>query len=113
MKLLFKQRIFSWLDSYDIYNEQGEKVYTVKGELAWGHCLKIMDQYGQYLGTVKEKVLTFLPSLNSMRENNIWGVFRKSLLFLSLNLLLILMAGACRETYGNGIMKYRIRLEGQ
>ncbi len=44
MKLLFKQRIFSWLDSYDIYNEQGEKVYTVKGELAWGHCLKIMDQ---------------------------------------------------------------------
>lgn len=113
MKLLFKQRIFSWLDSYDIYNEQGEKVYTVKGELAWGHCLKIMDQYGQYLGTVKEKVLTFYLSLNSMRENNIWGVFRKSLLFLSLNLLLILMAGACRETYGNGIMKYRIRLEGQ
>jgi len=23
MKLLFKQRIFSWLDSYDIYDEKG------------------------------------------------------------------------------------------
>ena len=46
MKLLFKQRIFSWLDSYDIYNEQGEKVYTVKGELAWGHCLKLWINMG-------------------------------------------------------------------
>jgi hypothetical protein len=24
MKLLFKQRFFSWLDSYDIYDEQGQ-----------------------------------------------------------------------------------------
>ena len=31
MKLLFKQRFFSWFDSYDIYNEAGETVYTVKG----------------------------------------------------------------------------------
>ena len=23
MKLLFKQRLFSWFDSYDIYNEDG------------------------------------------------------------------------------------------
>jgi uncharacterized protein YxjI len=30
MKLLFKQRFFSWFDSYDIYNESGETVYTVK-----------------------------------------------------------------------------------
>ena len=43
MKLLFKQRLFSWLDSYDIYDEAGSTVYTVKGQLAWGHCLKISD----------------------------------------------------------------------
>lgn len=49
MKLLFKQRIFSWLDSYDIYNEQGERVYTVKGELAWGHCLKLWINMGRML----------------------------------------------------------------
>ena len=34
MKLLFKQRFFSWLDSYDIYDEMGNTVYTVKGDLA-------------------------------------------------------------------------------
>lgn len=61
MKLLFKQRFFSWLDSYDIYNEAGETVYTVGSELAWGHCLKIFDAAGNEVGTVKEKVLTWLP----------------------------------------------------
>lgn len=61
MKLLFKQRFFSWLDSYDIYNEVGETVYTVKGQLAWGHCLKIFDRMEREVGTVRERVLTFLP----------------------------------------------------
>ena len=39
MKLLFRQRIFSWLDSYDIYNENGDNLFVVKGQLSWGHCL--------------------------------------------------------------------------
>ena len=43
MKLLFKQRLFSWFDSYDIYDEDGNSVYTVKGQLSWGHRLKIYD----------------------------------------------------------------------
>ena len=37
MKLLFKQRMFSWFDSYDIYDQQGNTGYTVKGPLSWGH----------------------------------------------------------------------------
>ena len=61
MKLLFKQRFFSWFDSYDIYDEAGNTVYTVKGQLAWGHCLKIYNAFGEEIGTVKERVLTWLP----------------------------------------------------
>ena len=60
MKLLFKQRFFSWFDSYDIYNEAGETVYTVKGQLSWGHCLKIYDAQDREIGTVKERILRFL-----------------------------------------------------
>ena len=30
MKLLFKQRFFSWFDSYDIYNENGDKYILLK-----------------------------------------------------------------------------------
>ena len=31
MKMLFKQRLFSWFDSYDIYDESHQVLYTVKG----------------------------------------------------------------------------------
>ena len=61
MKLLFKQRFFSWFDSYDIYYENGTVAYTVKGQLSWGHCLRIFDAAGNYAGTVREKVFTRLP----------------------------------------------------
>lgn len=33
MKLYFKQRFFSWFDSYDIYYEGGSVAYTVEGKL--------------------------------------------------------------------------------
>lgn len=61
MRLLFKQRIFSWFDSYDIYDDNGNTVFIVKGQLSWGHRLNIYDASEQYLATVQEKVLTFLP----------------------------------------------------
>ena len=35
MRLLFKQRLFSWFDSYDIYDEDGRTVYTVEGKAAY------------------------------------------------------------------------------
>ena len=53
MKLLFKQRFFSWFDSYDIYDESGETRYVVKGQLSWGHRLKIFDSFGQEVGLVQ------------------------------------------------------------
>lgn len=30
MKLLFKQKMFSWLDSYEIYNEEGDMSIPLK-----------------------------------------------------------------------------------
>ncbi len=77
MKLLFKQRLFSWLDSYDIYDETGRVVYVVKGQLAWGHCLKIFDGSGNELGLVKEKILTFLPKFELYENNRYLGCIKK------------------------------------
>ena len=81
MKLLFKQRFFSWLDSYDIYNEAGEAVYVVKGQLAWGHCLKIYDTRGVELGMVKERVLTLLPKFEMYLGQNYVGCIQKEFTF--------------------------------
>lgn len=81
MKLLFKQRLFSWFDSYDIYDEAGQTAYTVKGQLSWGHCLKIFDAYGNEIGTVKEKVFTFLPKFELYLGQNLIGQISKELSF--------------------------------
>ncbi|MBQ8207423.1 MAG: LURP-one-related family protein [Clostridia bacterium] len=61
MKLLFKQRFFSWFDSYDIYDESGETMFTVEGQLSWGHELHVLDKNGSHIATLKERIFTFLP----------------------------------------------------
>lgn len=81
MKLLFKQRFFSWFDSYDIYDEAGKTVYTVKGQLSWGHCLKIFDSFGNEIGTVKERVLTFLPKFEIYLGKDYIGCISKEFTF--------------------------------
>lgn len=83
MRLLFKQRMFSWFDSYDIYYENGETAYTVKGQLSWGHCLKIYDPQGREVGTVKERVLTLLPQFEVYLGDQYLGCIRKEFTFFA------------------------------
>lgn len=82
MKLLLKQRIFSWFDSYDIHDETGNIVYTVKGQLSWGHCLKIFDPSGRELGMLQERVMTLLPKFEIYMDNKFVGCISKELTFL-------------------------------
>ena len=81
MKLLFKQRLFSWFDSYDIYDEAGNTIFVVKGQLAWGHCLKIYDAQGREIGTVKERILTFLPKFEMYLGDRYIGCISKEFTF--------------------------------
>ncbi len=81
LKLLFKQRFFSWFDSYDIYDEAGNTVYEVKGQLSWGHCLKIFDRAGREIGTVQEKVFTLLPEFRLYLGDTCVGSIRKEFSF--------------------------------
>lgn len=77
MKLLFQQRLFSWFDSYDIYQENGSIFCTVKGQLSWGHCLKLFHPAGQEIGTVKERILTLLPRFELYEGDRYCGCIRK------------------------------------
>ena len=81
MKLLFKQRRFSWFDSYDIYNEQGETVYIVKGQFSLGHCLKIFDLNGKEIGLLEERLLSWLPKFDMYIYNNYIGCIKKEFSF--------------------------------
>ena len=77
MKLLFKQRLFTWFDSYDIYDENGNTVYTVEGQLSWGHCMKVFDANGNEIGMLQEKVFTFLPKFEIYLNGSYAGCISK------------------------------------
>ncbi len=79
MKLLFKQRLFSWFDSYDIYNEDQQTVYTVQGRLAWGHKLEVSDATGRHIATLQQEIFTFLPKFYIYINNQLVGEIIKEL----------------------------------
>ena len=82
MKLLFKQRFFSWFDSYDIFDENGETVFTVEGKMSWGHKLHILNRHGEHIATVKQVVLTWLPKFELYEGDRYIGSINKKLTFL-------------------------------
>ena len=47
------------------------KYNSLKGQLSWGHKLAIYDAYGNEVGMVVQKVLTFLPKFQFVLLNKI------------------------------------------
>lgn len=80
MKLLFKQRFFTWLDSYDIYDELGETVYTVEGKLSWGHRLQI-SRGNEMIGEIREQVMSFMPRFQMYYKESYLGMIEKKFSF--------------------------------
>lgn len=65
MRLLIKQRIMTFRDAYDVYDENREKKYYVKGEMfSIGHKLHVYDNNRKEVGLVRQKFLTVTPSFH-------------------------------------------------
>ena len=63
MRLLIKQRVFSWTDSYDVYDENENAKYFVKAEFfSLGHQLHIYDRNDRELGVIRQRLFTLLPA---------------------------------------------------
>lgn len=82
MRLIFKQRIFSWLDSYDIFDEYGNVVYTVEGKISFGRRLHINDAAGNHIATLKRRVIALLPTFEMYLGEKYVGAIRKELTLL-------------------------------
>lgn len=72
MKMLFRQRFLSLLDSYDVYAEDGSVLYRVEGRFAWAHKVDIFDRNHALVGTVRQRIITFLPKF----EITLFGQYR-------------------------------------
>lgn len=84
MGLYIRQRIFSWTDSYDVYDESGEARYEVRAEFfSLGHQIHVYDKRtGQEVGSIHEKLLRFLPTFEIVIGGRLQGTVRKELTFL-------------------------------
>ena len=83
MKMLFKQRLFSWFDSYDIYDENGETLFTVEGKLNWGHCLHILNAGGEHIGSVQQKMTALMPRFELYAYGEHLGCIKQELTLLT------------------------------
>ena len=82
MKLILKQKMFSLLDSFDVYSEDGSIAYKVKGELALAHKLKIYSPEGNELGEVSQKIISITPTFELYEKGKKIGSIKKKLLKL-------------------------------
>ena len=81
MRMIFKQRFFSWFDSSDIFNEAEEVIFTVRGKLAWGKKLEVYDATERHIGTLEQKVFRFLPTFELYLKDKFVGTIRKRFSF--------------------------------
>lgn len=78
MRLLIKQRVFSWTDSYDVYDEEGNISYFVKAEFSMlGHRLHVYDSRQREVGVIRQKLLTMMPVFEIVTDSGVNGHIQK------------------------------------
>ena len=83
MKLCIKQRVFSWSDTYDVYDERGEARYYVEADLfTFGHQIHVYDKRsGREVGSIHQKLFTFLPQFEIVIGGQTVGTICKEFSF--------------------------------
>lgn len=82
MQLLIKQRVFSWTDTYDIYDEQGEVKYFVKADfLTFGHQIHVYARDNSEVGAIYQKIFRFLPEFEVELYGRSVGIIKKEFSF--------------------------------
>ena len=83
MQLLIRQRVFSWSDTYDVYDAYEEPKYFVKAEFfRIGHVIHVYDRQNREVGCIRERILTFLPKFELEMNGQVLGEIRKEFSFL-------------------------------
>lgn len=82
MKLMIKQRVFSFREKFDIYDEFENVKYFAKGELfSFGHKLHVYDLHEREIGSVNEKLLTFPKKFEIVLNGTVRGHITKQFTF--------------------------------
>lgn len=87
MQLMIKQRVFSWTDTYDVYDEAGRAKYYVKAEFfSLGHQIHVYDkQTGEELGSIHQKLFSLLPTFEIVIGGQLRGTVKRKFTLFSQN----------------------------
>ena len=79
MQLLIKQRIFAWGDTYDVYDENEQPRYYVKGKVfSIGHKIHVFDKRtNEEVGAIKQKIFSFWPKFEIVINGQTVGTIRR------------------------------------
>ena len=107
MKLLIRQRVFSWTDSYDVYDETGKPKYFVKAEwFTLGHQIHVYEKAtGREVGSIHQKLFRFLPAFDRL-----WARSGRNLPSFRPDIPLTIRAGRRKETCSAGIMTCAVEM---
>ena len=65
MKLLIKEKAFSWTDTFTVKDGQGNDRFFVKGELfSFGRKLHVTDVYGEEIAKIEQELFHFRRRYN-------------------------------------------------
>ena len=84
MQLYIRQRLFSWTDSYDVFDTDGIPRYEVKAEfLSLTHKIHVYDKRtGTEVGAIRQRLLSLLPTFEILIGDQIVGVIRQKFTLL-------------------------------
>ena len=84
MQLLIKQRVFSLVATYDIYDESEQPRYYVKSKaFSIGHQIHVFNkQTGEEVGAIKQKLLTLMPKFEIIIGGHVVGTISREFSFL-------------------------------
>ncbi len=62
MRLYIKQKVFSWNDRFNIFDESGTPFYSAEGEFfSWGKKLHVYGPDGAEAAFIRQKVMSLFP----------------------------------------------------
>ncbi len=81
VKLCIKQRVFSWSDTYDVYDEQGNVRYFVEAEVfSFGHQIHVYEkQTGREVGSIHQRLFSWLPCFEIVMNGQTLGTVRREM----------------------------------
>jgi len=84
VKLYIKQKVFSIGDKYNIFNEEGQTVFTVQSEIfTFGAKIHLYDATGSEVYYIEQKLFRFLPEYHIYSGNTLCAIIKKEFTFFT------------------------------